>query len=491
MYLGIDVGTSGCKALVADETGKVYKKAYRPYSVVSPQNGWLELDAERVFGQITECLRECCREQTIGSRIEAIAVSSQGEAVIPVSEDGCPLANAIVTFDTRNQMECARFVQTVDVSEVGRVTGAPVHPMFSLTKIMWFQNNRPEIYKKTQKFLCFGDFVSMRLGAEPCIDYTMAARTMAFDIREMEWSKKILSAAGVSSSKLPNAVLSGTIIGQISARMAAETGISENALIVAGAHDQICCALGAGVTGPGVAMDSLGTTESILCVGETAVSSENLLKNAIPCYPYAISGRYAFLTFLSCCGSVLQWLGTDIAGGKRSFREMDEACATLPRPSGLFVLPHFAGSGTPYLDCTSKGVIAGLTLSTKPEEIHLAIMESTAFEMRINIEIMESAGIAIQEYRSIGGGSKSEIWMRIKADITGKPMTVMETEESGCMGACMLAAKGKHDIDLSVLAGEITKVKKVYMPDAEAHARYNGRFEEYGKLYPLMKKICV
>ena len=490
MYvLGIDVGTSGCKAAVTDAQGTLLRTAYREYAVLSPQPGWLELDAQLVFEQVLACIQECCADG-LGRMVKALAISTQGEAIIPVRADGTPLAHAVVTFDIRNQAECDWFAEQLPREEVMRLTGAPVHPMFSLTKILWFRRQRPEIYDAAWKFLCFGDYIALRLGAEPCIDYTMAARTMAFDIHTMSWCERILSICSISAYKLPLPVSPGTVIGQVTAPAALQAGLPATTYIVAGAHDQICCALGAGVYRSGIAMDSLGTTESLLCIQDSAVVTPAMMRNNLPCYPYPLPGCYAYLSFLSCCGSVLSWYTSTLLGRALSFSELDSLCDAVPSPTGIFVLPHFAGSGTPYLDTQSKGVITGLSLSTSREAIYKAIMESTAFEMGINIDTLENCGITVGEFRSIGGGSKSAVWMQLKADVTGRPITAMKIKEAGCLGAAMLAWSGlETSVTLPQLMESWVRVQRIYEPRPARHAQYAAEAARYRQLYALTKTI--
>ena len=486
-FLGIDVGTSGCKTLVTDEKGHVVSSAYRQYGVLTPQPGWLELDAEMVCRKVFECIGECAAKG-IGSKIAAAAVSTQGEAIVPVSAEGKPLHNAIVTFDVRSAEDNEWFAGLVDQNHITQITGAPIHPMFSLSKILWLKRCRSEIYNKAHKMLCFGDFISMRLGAAPCIDYTMAARTLMFDIHKKQWDDGILSLCGISKDMLPDAVPSGAVIGNVSAGIADELGLNPMMSIAAGAHDQICCALGAGVTEGGIAMDSLGTTETILCVNQGVVITPDMAANNMPVYPYAIDGYYACCTFLSCCGSILAWFKDSLLKDGRSFAELDGQCDSLPSP--VMVLPHFAGSGTPYLDFQSRGAIVGLTLGTTATDIYKAVIESTCFEMMINLSLMEKSGIAVNQLRSIGGGAKSPFWMQLKADISGKPITVMETGEAGCVGAAILAeASLENGCNIAGLVKARTKVSGTYEPNMSRHDIYSERLEKYRFLYGALKPV--
>jgi len=488
--LGLDVGTSGCKAVVFDLSGKKIASSSRNYSLIFPRDGWMELDPSLVVNCALDCIKSCVVECG-DKKIAALAISSQGEAIIPVDGAGNPLMNAIVTFDNRNRDEYAWFSERFDKEYVMRITGAPIHTMFSLLKILWIKNNLPEVYGKTWKFMCFGDYLSYRLGAEAVIDYSMASRTMAFDIVKKEWSLPLLESCGIPVSKMPKAAPSGTIIGKVSEAAAHTTGLSAETFIVTGGHDQACCALGAGVLRDGTAMDSLGTTESIVCVSKALHVTNGMMENNLPCYCYTIDGMYAYLSFLSSSGGILKWFHDGILGASEGYSYFNEAAAKeYPGYSGLLLLPHFAGSGTPYLDFDSKGVIAGLTLGTSKYQIYKAIIEATCFESRLNIERMEQSGITLNELYCVGGGSKSALWLQLKADITGKTVISLDVPEFGCLGAAMLAGLGAgvyKDAESAFKSFEFEKT--LYAPVAESKEIYNAVYRKYEKLYALSKEL--
>ena len=487
MYLmGIDIGTTGCKVLVLDETGQTAVFAYREYPLIFPRAGWMELDPKIVAESIFDCITQCT-DRCDGGKIGAIAVSSQGEAVVPVRKDGTVLANSIVTFDPRSTDEADWLERQVSKKELMEITGAPIHSMFTITKLLWMKKNTPEILKHCWKFMCFGDFISYLLGAKPAIDYSMASRTMLFDIRKKGWSNEILQICSLSEEQFSEPVPSGSIIGKIEPPLAKRLKISPDTLIVSGGHDQVCCAVGCGVFRSGCAMDSLGTTESIVCVNHELVVTPQMVENNIPVYVYPLPNLYAYLSFLSSSGSVLKWFRDQVLRSTDPdiYREMDdEAQQAFPGPSGLFVLPHFAGSGTPYLNDQSKGLISGLTLNSSMSQIYKAIIEGTCYEARMNIDVMRRSGIEFDELRCIGGGAKSDLWLQVKANITNMKVVAMEVNEAGCLGAALLAGLGAGMFeDVESVIGNYTSVKHIYLPDHTQHERYCRLFEDYSKIY--------
>jgi len=491
VYLGMDIGTSSCKIAAFNEHGKALAVTMREYPLIFPESGWMELDANTVWENVVECARECCFSLD-GAEITAVSVSSQGEAIIPVDKNGKAIYNSIVTFDNRCREEVRRLKELFTNREMVKITGSPIHSMFSLPKIMWIKNNLPDIYQRTSTFMCYGDFISYKLGARGAIDYTMASKTQLFDIKEKRWSKQIIRRTLLDEEKLPEVVPSGEIIGKIPERISRITGITKGALVVAGAHDQSCCAVGAGVLDVGTIMNSLGTTESFLCVDDKFITNKNTIESNILSCAYACEDRYAYLTFLSSSGSILNWYKNQIVRDTTPFNQYDRIAKERHRPSTVRLVPYFAGSGTPYMDDLATGIFSGLTLSTDRIDMYLAILEGTALEGARNIEIMKKCGIAVNEIRCIGGGAKSEIWMQIKADAYGMPLTLMEVNESGAMGAAALAAAAANRCDIKDITEKWCKKARVFSPNWKQHEIYQEiMWSQWDLYYKRRADLCA
>ena len=309
--MGIDVGTSGCKVMIFDISGTSLAYAYHENSLIIPREGWMELNPREVAENVFECIGECTR-QCDGQQVEAIAVSTQGEAVVPVAANGEVLANSILSFDSRSELEALWLGEKIGKEKLMSITGAPLHPMFTVSKLLWIRNYQPEIYFKTWKFMCFGDYISFLLGAPPCIDYAMASRTMLFDVVNKVWSQEIMDVCDMTPDQFSEPVEAGLVIGKIKSKIANELNISDDALIVSGSHDQLCCAVGSGVVKSGMAMDLLGTTESIVCVKDFPTVNDKMLENNLCCYIFPINALYAYLSFLSSSGSIVRWFRDQI-----------------------------------------------------------------------------------------------------------------------------------------------------------------------------------
>lgn len=486
MYvIGVDVGTSGAKAAAFDGEGRMAARARAAYSAVSPAKGWLELDPESVWEAVRRCLAELA-EQVDVSKARALAVSTQGEAMIPVDAGGNALMNAILTFDSRNTYEFQWFSEKTDRRRIMDLTGMPAHPMFSATKLLWIKNHAPETFEKAWKFLCFGDFISMKLGAAPVLDHSMASRTMLYDLRRHRWDQGLLELCGIPVEKLPETADAATETGRAGAALRA-LGYPADLRIFCGSHDQVCCTLGAGVFEEGVAMDSLGTTESTVCVSGKLATAP-MLEQSIPVYDYP-GGLYAYMTFLTCSASLLEWYRTKVLDRPEDgfYQEFNRQAEKNRGPSSVFTLPYFAGAGTPHMDFEARGLVWGLTLDTDRYQIYQSILEGACFEQRRNLQGMERAGIPVEELRCIGGGARSAAWLQIKADITGKRVVSLKCEEAGCRGAAILAGTGGGFWTSLREAGKI-EAGRVFLPDHEMASRYDAAYDAYRKLYPAVRE---
>ena len=494
--LGIDVGTTGCKVIAFREDGEILAQAYGEYPLIHPQPGWSELDSNVVWENVSNGIREVAA-QTKSEPIEAISVASQGEAVTPISGNYNVLANAITTFDSRTTGICEEILQDISPLEVMQITGMPPSNIHTLAKLVWIQRNQPEIYKEVWKFFGFEDFVNFKLGVQPAVDYSLAARTMCFDIIKKCWSEKMLGLADVDVSLLPDTVPSGTIIGEIGKKVAGELNLPSGVVVVAGGHDQPCGALGAGIIRGGELMDATGTVECIAPAFNEPVINQQMIAGNFACYPHVVDGLYVTLGFVSSGGVVLRWFRDTLAQAevaKAAAEERDVYDILLEEipetPGTAMLLPHFTGSGTPHLDLESKGAIVGLTLSTTKGELVKAILEGISYEIKQNLTMLEDAGVEINEVRAIGGGAKSEKWLQLKADMFNKKVIALDISEGVCLGTAILSgtAIGKYS-SIEEAVDLLVKSQKVYYPREEIAQQYDEKLKVYEQIYPALHDL--
>jgi xylulokinase len=267
--------------------------------------------------------------------------------------------------------------------------------------------------------------------------------------------------------------------------------------VVTGGHDQACGALGVGLVRPGLAMDSTGTAEVVEVVLEAPVLNETLYRGDISVYAHTAPGLYLAMTLNHSGGLVLRWFRDTF--GREEMREAQaigrDAYELLlqgasPEPTSLLLLPDFAGSGTPAFDTASKGAILGLTFGTTKTEVAKAILEGLTFELRLNLDLLKEGGVRIDELRAIGGGARSELWLQLKADITGVPVVAPRITEAASWGAALLAGLGAgHFVSAAEVAEETVYLDRWFEPNPERAARYKERYALYREVYPALKGI--
>jgi len=496
--LGLDIGTSGCKAVVFDLEGNILSRAYREYPLLYPREGWIELDSKLLLNKIEGSVKEAAQASKVKKDpIEAISISCQGEAFVPVDKKGKPLANIPVSFDTRGEKFSQWWKEKLGEEKIMSISGMPINSMFSLNKIMWFKENYPQNYKKTWKFLCLEDFLIYKWGFPPTIDYSLASRTMAFDILRKKWSDEILSIAGLNKSLLPKTLPSGTPIGEIPSKIASRLSLPTGVIMVTGGHDQPCGALGAGVKEEGIAMDATGTVECIASVFKEPRVHQKMWVNNFACYPYVATSLYITLAFNFTGGVLLRWFRDTLGSEEKEKAKkqgkdvysllIDEASE---EPSSLYLLPHFTTTGTPYMDSESTGAILGLSLNTTKNELIKAILEGISLEMKQNLNLLEEAGIPVYELRAIGGGAKSRKWLQLKANIYNKKIVSLKVSEAACLGAALLAGVGKGKYNsLDEAVKKTVKIKESFYPQEEKVKIYEEKYQIYKDIYPTLRDL--
>ncbi len=492
--LGIDVGTTGCKAAAFSKAGELLASAYREYDIRRPQSGWAELDPEEVWQAVREVIAEAAA-RTQGDPVTALAVASLGEAVVPVGRDGEILGPSILNFDERGAEYIEPLSGKLPDEHLYRVNGNTLGNHYGLTKLMWLRDHASRVYENADKCLLWGAFVSVMLGAEPVVDYSLANRTLLFDVDQAAWSDELIDWAGLDESKLPDTAPSGAVIGEVRAALAAELGLPPGVAIATGAHDQCANAVGCGVLAEGDAMFGMGTYFCILPVFSERRAPSVMMAHGLNTEHHAAPDRFACFIY-NHGGSLLKWhrdtfAAADCEVARQSGRDLyADLIAEAPEgPSSVMVLPHFSTTGPPEFIADSSGVMAGLRLETTRGDVLKGIFEGTLFYLRECLEALPEAGIAIEHFRAVGGGSKSDTWLQVCADILGRPLTRVKVAEAGALGAAILAGAATG-VFQSVEEGADVMVgtERIFEPDSASQTQYDVRFGKYRNLWPLMKK---
>ena len=478
-YLGLDIGTSGCKAAVFEEDGTCLSRAYQSYSIISPQSSWAELDSNEVIEKCFEVIRQAAKDSS--SAVKALAISSQGEAFTPVGEGGEFLANAMVSSDCRAEKMVKDCEEQLGSDKLYQITGHSSSAMFTLFKLIWLKENQPDIWLKSQAFYCFEDLMHFRLGINPAIGWPLAGRTMLFDINNHCWNQEILDTIGLDKSKLARPLASGSVAGTIPDKIAKELGLPSGVKVVTGGHDQTICALGTGAFETGTAMYATGTVECICPMLSEKVLSLELRKNNLCCYDYSLPGKYTTVAYCLTGGNLFQWF-KDEFGQNESHDALIEKVPN--EPTDLLALPYFTPSGTPYFDTITKGTILGLSLKTSRHEILKSLLEGVLLEMKLNLNLLTESGMQINRLIATGGGVRNAKWLQLKADVLNMPIIKKDIDEAGCLGAAMLAFSA--DTGNSI---KQNSYEKTIDPNPEKTKIYEKKFENYKKMYPVMKEL--
>ena len=492
--MGIDVGTTGCKVVAFDEKGAVLAQAGLEYPLLNPHPGWFELEPDLVWSHICDCLRKV-NEQLAHDPVSALCISSQGEAVIPVSRDGRALANSPVSSDSRNRYQTSQVEEALGLERIYEITGQPLSAIYTLPKAMWWRDNMPAVFEGAWKFLCYTDFVAMRLGMDPVIDYGMAARTLLFDVRSLDWSDELMAVGDIRRDQLATPVPSGAIIGELRGELAQDLGFRGAVKVVTGGHDQPCGALGAGVLETGTAMYAIGTTEALVAV--IAEPHNDLLQSHVSCYPHVAPDTFITLAGNQTGGRLLRWYRDELGAAERSIAERegrdvyDVIVEQIDdEPGDMLLLPYFVGSGSVYEDPTATGAIVGLSFNSQRKDIVRAILEGLTYEQALVLRNLDALNIEINQLTAIGGGARSDRWIQIKSDITNLPIRVIHTSEAVSLGAAMLAgwATGVYG-DLAEAAREVISERKTFTPRADRVPCYQRQITRFAELYHALKPI--
>jgi len=499
--IGLDVGTTGCKAVVFTDAGRALGAAYREYGIDSDRSGKAEQDAERVFSLVCEVLGEAVARAAANREspleVGGMSLSVQGDAIIPLDGAGAPVYPAILGMDYRSAPMARACEERFGGEALFKRTGMRPHAINSLCKVLWLKEERRDAFARTRRITTYADYLLGRLGAPGFIDHTMASRTMAWDVSRKEWAVDLLNELGLSPSLFSTPVPTGMPVGWLEQRLAKSLGLAGPIVLSAGAHDQPSAAVGAGVLAEGDALISTGSAEVLSTVFSSKERAAALYSGYYPAYASALPGLSFTFSLNHVGGLLLRWYRDTFAHA-----EVTAAAAEghdpyelilqgLPGgPSPILFLPHLNGAGTPSCDPSSMGAVVGLTLSSTRADVVKAILECQSYELALNLEALTRASIRVGRLSAAGGGAKSPVWLQVKADVLGLPIRTLEVKEAGCLGAAIFAGKGAG-LYPSIAEGarRTVRYERAYEPDLAAHEAYQERLAVYRELQGALKPI--
>ncbi len=494
-FIGVDIGTTGTKATIVDGEGRQLAIAYEESKLYYPRVGWVEQKPEDFYSSVRNTVREVLRRSQVDPRnIASIAFSGQMAGILAIDKNWDP----VIPYDSWLDIRCKKYIDMLAERYADlliEVTGVPP-TVDHLPKMMWWKNEKPEIFEKIYKFTVPAVYVAGRLagleGDDAFYDYTYVTFTGLFDIRRMEWSDELSRIFSIPLEKLPRVVRPWDIVGELTTEEAEKLGLVRGIPIVAGAGDGMACSLGAGLTNPGICLDIAGTASAFYISIDTIVPDTKHktllhLKSAVP-------ELWNVGAYINGGGLCLRWFRDELAKdvkieaeerGIDPYKLLDEMALNVPEGSeGLFFVPHLGGRAYPY-NPRLRGIWIGYTWKHTMAYFYRSILEGIAYEyyryLRILKELLK--GVKITEVRGIGGGSKSPIWNQIKADILGVPYVLLNQEEFAALALAVIggyAVKALEDYRKTI--NEWVKPIKRIEPREEVHERYLRYAEFYEKL---------
>jgi len=504
MYLlGTDIGTQGTKTVMVNEKGEVIAEALREYDVIKPRPNWAEqwpdVWAKAVFETVKEVLEKTGvpRKEVAGIAISGL----YGGSGIPVDKNMQPLRPCLIWMDRRAVKETEWVKQNVPREMIFGITGNYVDSYFGFTKMMWIRNNEPEIWKKIYKFITPKDYVVYLLTGEIVIDYSSAGNLGGvFDIRKLTWSKEMCDVLGIPIEYLPDRIVkSSDVVGKVTKEASQLCGLLEGTPVVAGGIDAPVAQLSAGALEEGEHVAMVGTST---CWG--TVHDGKIIPFGLVNYPYVVYDTERIYTFggSATTGALARWFKEQFGEcetivGERTgispYQLFDREVADIPPGSeGIVVLPYFMGERSPIWDPTARGVFFGVTLYHKRAHLYRALMEGGAYALRHNIEEGLKAGLKLNdECWIVGGVSKSSVWVKIFADVTGFKMRQVASLVEAPFGDAFLAGLGTGVIDKPERIKEWVKYREPVEPDSENKKVYDRYYEIYRELYERTKDLMA
>lgn len=480
--LGIDIGGTGCKCVAFRENGTQLAMCYEEYPGMTGQT---TLSPQMLRESVFSVIRGCVAQLPDKSEVAAITVSSFGESFVAVDQDGSPLGDIIMYFANAENRRFDELVQCVGAERLMKITCALPDASYSLAKMLHTQETAP---RPVWKFLLIASYVVYCLSGETVTDYSLACRTLLFNVRQLCWSKELLDAAGISEAQMPTVLPTGAAAGKILPQTAAALGLDTHVQIVIGSHDQIVNALGAGVGAVGDGVDTAGTCECITPLFENIPEDLAFLDDNYACVPYLDGVGYVTYAYNISGGAVIKWY-RDTLASHLAAQAKAQSCSiydlfnrTCPQtPTQLLVLPFLQGmGGTPDVLPGARGLFAGVSMQTTLPEIYRGILEGLSFEMAYNLKKLARFGAAPRTLYACGGGARSVPWLQIKADILGCAVQPSLVEETGALGSAILGfAAVTGERDRIGLARQFARYGPAIAPNPAHHAFYQTQFEEF------------
>lgn len=498
LLLGIDIGTSACKAAVFTKDGEVIAHATRAYQVYYPAPGWVEQDPLEWWEKVCQAVQAVLSAEGVSAdQIAAVGVDGQSWSTIPIDKNGRVLHNTPNWMDNRAYEITERVKAEIGEERIFAVSGNRFEPTYTTPKIMWFKEHKPEIFRQTAVFLQSNSYIVFKLTGAICQDLSQGYGLHVYNINKGDYDAELCSELGIPIEMLPQLYPCHQIVGTVTPQAAAETGLKPDTPVAAGGLDAACGTLGAGVIALGETQEQGGQAGGMsICMDYAQAHPQLILSN------HVVPGMYLLQGGTVGGGGTLRWFKEQLGAyetqleketGRNAFEMFSDLAAQIaPGSDGLVFLPYMAGERSPIWDVNAKGVFYGLSYDKTKAHLIRAIMEGCAYALHHNLETAEKAGIKVSVLNAMGGAANSEVWTQIKADVTGKPIQVPASDTATALGAAILAGVGVGIYSSFEQAVKQTiQIKRIHQPDENNHRVYQHYYQLYRELYEQLKDLML
>jgi xylulokinase len=490
LFLGLDIGTSGVKAILVAPNGTVEATANTPLAVHTPRPGWTEQNPDDWWAATQASIKGVLAKKP-GAKVASIGLSGQMHSSVFLDASGSVIRPALLWSDGRTTEECAEITRAAGGEEQLRDwVRNPALEGFTLPKVLWLRRHEAKAYERLATLLLAKDFIRYRLTGELASEPSDASGTLMFDPAGMRWSREILDAVGVSPSILPKVGGSSEVLGRVTPEAARLTGLTAGIPVVGGGADNACGAAGVGVVTPGEAVASWGTSGTVLAPTPEPKVDPKLRAHTF-CH-VAPETWYVMGVVLSA-GGAFAWyrdqFARDVVGAHNAEVLLDEEAASVPAGSGgVTFVPYLQGERTPYRDAGARGAFFGLSLAHSRAHLTRAVLEGVCFALRDSLEILSELGLSADELLLTGGGAKSPFVRRLQAEVYGVPVVTVNREEGPAYGAALLGAVGVGAFPNLSAATKATLMRSApERPSSGAHEAYREPYARYRAFYPAVR----
>ncbi|WP_339819524.1 xylulokinase [Paenibacillus sp. FSL R7-0216] len=478
--IGIDLGTSSVKTLLVNQNGEITGEASASYPLIQERPGFSEQDPEEWVKGTMTCLKQLLKESGVAAGdVEGVSFSGQMHGLVLLDEQNNVLRNAILWNDTRTTKQC-RDIDAKLGSKLLDITRNAALEGFTLPKILWVQENEPELFAKAARFVLPKDYLRYRMTGQVQMEISDAAGTLLLNVPEGQWSEEIAATFGLPAGFCPPLVGSTENTGSLQPEFAAESGLSAGTKVFGGGADNACGAVGAGIVRKGDALCSVGTSGVVLTYEE---DKNKDFAGKVHFFNHAHPGAFYAMGVTLAAGYSLSWFKESLAP-ELSFDELLKPVGDIaPGSEGLLFTPYLVGERTPHADSVIRGSFIGLSGTHRREHLARAVMEGITFSLQESFDLFGAAGIEVERVISIGGGAKNPVWLQMQADIFGKPVVALKNEQGPAMGAAMMAAVG------SGWFGSLKECADAFIGYAKTYEPIPANVEKYARLFKLYQQV--